>query len=80
MKLAVVTYENPKNTKLTEFVRNTTIGGKSVFECENLKEYNTAQTTAYTVKQEERADGYKYKISLDSNRMTVSVSLVKLPE
>lgn len=75
MKLLRVTYENP-DMKLTEFVRSTTADHVSVFECENVKEYNSAQTTAYNVKQETREDGHKYKISLDSNRMTVSVSLV----
>lgn len=76
MKLARVTYENP-DMMLTKFVRSTTPDKLSVFECENIKEYNSAQTTAYNVKQEAREDGYKYKVSLDSNRMTVSVSLVK---
>lgn len=76
MKLARVTYENP-DMKLTEFVRSTTLDRASVFECDNLNEFNSAKTTAYNVKQEERADGYKYSISLDSTRMTVSVTLVK---
>ncbi len=76
MKLARVTYENPE-MMLTKFVRSTTPDRISVFECDNLKEYNSAQTTVYNIKQEVREDGYKYKISLDSSRMTVSVSLVK---
>jgi len=63
--------------KLTEFVRSTTADHVSVFECNNLNEFNSAKTTAYTVKQEVREDGYKYNISLDHTRMTVSVSLVK---
>ncbi len=76
MKLARVTYENP-DMKLTEFVRSTTADRVSVFECDSLNEFNSAKTTAYNVKQEEREDGYKYSISLDSTRMTVSVSLTK---
>ncbi len=76
MKLLRVTYENP-DMKLTEFVRSTTPDRASVFECDSLGEFNTAKTTAYNVKQEERADGYKYSISLDSTRMNVSVSLTK---
>lgn len=76
MKLARVRYENP-DIKLTEFVRSTTVDHVSVFECDSLNEFNSAKTTAYNVKQEERGDGYKYNISLDHTRMTVSVSLVK---
>jgi len=76
MKFARVTYENP-DMKLTEFVRSTTPGIVSVFECDSLNEFNSAKTTAYNVKQEAREDGYKYSISLDGTRMTVSVSLVK---
>lgn len=76
MKLARVTYETP-DMKLTEFVRSTAPGIASVFECDSLNEFNSAKTTAYNVKQESREDGYKYNISLDSARMTVSVSLVK---
>jgi len=76
MKLARVIYENP-DMKLTEFVRSTTADRVSVFECDSLNEFNSAKTTAYTVRQEAREDGYKYNISLDSTRMNVSVSLVK---
>ncbi len=76
MKLARVTYENP-DMKLTEFIRSTTTERLSVFECDNLNEFNSAKTTAYNVKQEEREDGYKYSISLDHTRMNVSVSLIK---
>ncbi len=76
MKLARVTYENP-NMKLTEFVRSTTQGTVSVFECDSLNEFNSAKTTAYNIKQEAREDGYKYNVSLDHTRMNVSVSLVK---
>lgn len=76
MKLLRVTYENP-GMKLTEFVRSTTADRASVFECDNLNEFNSAKTTAYNIKQEKREDGYKYSISLDSTRMTVSVSLTK---
>ncbi len=76
MKLARVTYEKP-DMKLTEFVRSTTPGIVSVFECDSLNEFNSAKTTAYNVKQENREDDYKYSISLDHTRMTVSVNLVK---
>ncbi len=76
MKLARVTYENP-NMKLTEFVRSTTQGTVSAFECDSLNEFNSAKTTAYNIKQEAREDGYKYNVSLDHTRMNVSVSLVK---
>jgi len=75
MKLARVTYENP-DMKLTEFVRSTTPGIVSVFECDSINEFNSAKTTAYNIKQEARADCRKYNISLDSTRMTVSVSLI----
>ncbi len=75
MKLARVTYENP-DMKLTEFVRSTNADHISVFECDSLNEFNSAKTTAYTIKQEKRDDGYRYNISLDGTRMTVSVSLV----
>ncbi len=76
MKLARVTYEN-SDMKLTELIRSTVPGFASVFVCENINEFNSAKTTAYNVKQEEREDGYKYSISLDSKRMTVSVSLTE---
>jgi len=74
MKLARVIYENP-DMKLTEFVRSTTPEIASVFECESLNEFNSAKTTAYTVRQEVREDNYKYDISLNHTRMTVSVRL-----
>lgn len=76
MKLARVTYEEP-GMKLTEFVRSTPPGTVSVFFCNNLNEFNSAKTTAYNVKQEKRDDGYKYNISLDCTRATVSVNLVE---
>lgn len=76
MKLLRVTYESP-SMKLTEFVRSTTANRVSVFECDNLNEFNSAKTTAYNIKQEKREDGYKYNISLDGKRMNVSVSLTK---
>lgn len=76
MKLARVIYEDP-DTKLTEFVRSATPSALSVFFCDSLNEFNSAKTTAYNVKQETREDGYKYNISLDHSRATVSVTLVK---
>lgn len=76
MKLAKMTYADP-DTKLTEFVRSATPDTLSVFFCDSLNEFNSAKTTAYNVKQERREDGYKYNVSLDGTRMTVSVNLIK---
>lgn len=70
----IKTFET-ETTKLTEFCRNTAWGEQSVMECENLREFGSARTTAYNVKSEVRNDGYKYKVSLDTIAQTVTISL-----
>ncbi len=66
-----------ETTKLTEFCRNTPVGALSVMECDSIREFGSARTTAYNIKSEKRDDGYKYKVSLDSIAQTVTVSLTK---
>lgn len=77
MKLKRIEEFDPATTKLTEFCRNTTANSQSVMECENLREFKSATTTAYSVRSEKRADDYKVKVSLDSIAQTVTVSLTK---
>lgn len=77
MKLKRIKEFTSETTKLTEFCRSTPVNEVSVMECEDLREFGSARTTAYNIKQEERADGYKYKVSLDTIAQTVTVSLTK---
>lgn len=77
MKLKRIKEFAPMTTKLTEFCRSTPADEQSVMECENLREFKSATTTAYNVRSETRSDGYKYKVSLDSIAQTVTVSLTK---
>lgn len=77
MKLKRIKEFAPETTKLTEFCRSTPADEQSVMECENLREFGSAKTTAYNVKSEGRADGYKYKVSLDTIAQAVTVSLTK---
>lgn len=77
MKLKRIKEFAPKTTKLTEFCRSTPVDEQSVMECENLREFKSATTTAYNVRSEERSDGYTVKVSLDSIAQTVTVSLTK---
>lgn len=77
MKLKRIKEFDPATTKLTEFCRNTPVDEKSVLECEDLREFRSATTTAYNVKAEKRTDGLNVKVSLDSIAQTVTVSLTK---
>lgn len=77
MKLKRIKELQREATRLTDFCRSTMPDEISVMECENLREFQSAKTTAYTVRDEKREDGYKYDISLDSLNQSVCVSLVK---
>lgn len=77
MKLKRIKEFAPKTIKLTEFYRSTPADEMSVIECDNIREFKSATTTAYYVRAEQRTDGYKYKVSLDSVAQTVAVSLTK---
>lgn len=66
-----------EKVKLTDFFRNTPPSEMSEAECEDLREFKSATTTAYDVRKEKRADGYTVKVSLDSIAQTVTVSLTK---
>lgn len=77
MKLKRIKTFDAEVTKLTEFYRSTPVDEQSVAECEDLREFGSARTTAYNVKSEVRNDGYKYKVSLDTIAQTVTVSLTK---
>ncbi len=77
MKLKRIEEFVPEATKLTEFCRSTPPNKVSVMECESLREFRSATTTAYNVRSEKRTDDYKVKISLDSIAQTVTVGLTK---
>lgn len=77
MKLKRVKEVALDETKLTDFFRSTPVGEQSVAYCENLREFRSATTTAYSVRSERREDRNKLKISLDSINQTVTVSLTK---
>lgn len=77
MRLKRIEIIDRATTRLTDFCRSVTPNSQSVMECESIGEYQSATQTAYNVKQEQRSDGYEYKVSLDTDAQTVSVSLTK---
>lgn len=80
MRLKRIKEFSPETTKLTEFCRSTSVDEQSIMECDNIREFKTATTTAYNVKLEEREDGHAVKVSSDSIAQTVTVSLIPKPE
>lgn len=75
MQLKLIEVIDREATTLSDFCRSATPTKQAVMECVGLGEYQSATQIAYRTKREERADGYKYKVSLDSIAQTVTVSL-----
>lgn len=75
------------DTRMTDFIRRIkpadSVGqtdddyNEAKFECSDAAELDNATQTAYAVSREERADGYKYKVTRSAKQMQVVVSLVK---
>lgn len=77
MQLRLIETINRAETSLADFCRSVTPTKQAELVCESLSEYQSATQMAYRTKRETRADGYKYKVSLDTDRQTVTVSLTK---
>lgn len=77
MRLELIETIDRASTQLTEFCRSATPTKRAVMGCENVSEFQSAIVTAYNVKQEQRTDGYKYKVSKNTQAQTVTVSLTK---
>lgn len=77
MQLKLIEIVDRADTTLSDFCRSVTPTKCAVMECESLSEYQSATQTAYRTKREVRPDGYKYKVSLDTEAQTVTVSLTK---
>lgn len=77
MQLRLIETIDREATTLSDFCRSVTPTKQAEMVCDNLSEYQSATQMAYRTKRETRSDGYKYKVSLDTDSQTVTVSLTK---
>lgn len=77
MQLKLIEMIDRTSTTLSDFCRSVTPTKQAVMECVSLSEYQSATQIAYRTKREARSDGYKYKVSLDTDAQTVTISLTK---